>query len=331
MHFFAPWKEYFKMFLYELFKEQRKLYNFTQEEFYEGIFKKRAASSFEVHNTHDLKVKDLPVLSDRSMMSILEIIHYAKEEFISPYDEDLNSLFDIFQNNTEKENKDYIYKLYKKSIELKEHSIIYWNLYLIIKIQCSEYDSRIVPTDSQDLSELKKMILSKQKFTLYDYKIVTNLSLVFSYKELQPFLSSLFPLDSNAPTVTSEAAYYLLENITTKLVQNRDFESCTEVLNIYNDLLQKFPSYKYKLNYLITYNLVGYFFTNNMDSLNNSIKYVDLLGDLENVELAKLMKDNIYLMISKKNNGSMSKPETLLTKENNHIKLNEKKITKRLE
>ena len=80
------------MFLYELFKEQRKLYNFTQEEFYEGIFKKRAASSFEVHNTHDLKVKDLPVLSDRSMMSILEIIHYAKEEFISPYDEDLNSL-----------------------------------------------------------------------------------------------------------------------------------------------------------------------------------------------------------------------------------------------
>ncbi|UYY10673.1 hypothetical protein OLL89_14380 (plasmid) [Enterococcus faecalis] len=144
------------MFLYELFKEQRKLYNFTQEEFYEGIFKKRAASSFEVHNTHDLKVKDLPVLSDRSMMSILEIIHYAKEEFISPYDEDLNSLFDIFQNNTEKENKDYIYKLYKKSIELKEHSIIYWNLYLIIKIQCSEYDSRIVPTNSQDLSELKK-------------------------------------------------------------------------------------------------------------------------------------------------------------------------------
>ncbi|NSW18045.1 conjugal transfer protein TraA, partial [Enterococcus faecalis] len=77
--------------------------------------------------------------------------------------------------------------------------------------------------------------------------------------------------------------------------------------------------------------LVGYFLTNNMDSLNNSIKYVDLLGDLENVELAKLMKDNIYLMISKKNNGSMSKPDTLLTKENNHIKLNEKKITKRLE
>lgn len=37
---FAPRKEYFKMFLYELFKEQRKLYNFTQEEFYEGIFKK---------------------------------------------------------------------------------------------------------------------------------------------------------------------------------------------------------------------------------------------------------------------------------------------------
>ena len=32
MHFFAPRKEYFKMFLYELFKEQRKLYNFTQEE-----------------------------------------------------------------------------------------------------------------------------------------------------------------------------------------------------------------------------------------------------------------------------------------------------------
>lgn len=31
------------------------------------------------------------------MMSILEIIHYAKEEFISPYDEDLNSLFDIFR------------------------------------------------------------------------------------------------------------------------------------------------------------------------------------------------------------------------------------------
>lgn len=319
------------MFLYELFKEQRKLYNFTQEEFYQGIFKKRAASSFEVHNTHDLKVKDLSILSDRSMLSILEIIHYAKEEFISPYDKDVNTLFAIFQKNTEKENKDYIYKLYKKSIDQKEYSIIYWNLYLIIKIQCSEYDSRIVGVNSQDLAELKKMILTKQKFTLYDYKIVTNLSLVFSYKELQPFLKKLFPLDSNAPTVTSEAAYILLDNITTKLVQKRDFDNCTEVLNIYSDLLQNFPSYKYKLNYLITYNLVGYFLTNNMDSLNNSIKYVDLLGDLEHVEIAKFMKDNIYLMISKKNNDSLNKPDTLLTKDNNHIKLTEKKVTKRLD
>ena len=175
------------------------------------------------------------------------------------------------------------------------------------------------------------MILTKQKFTLYDYKIVTNLSLVFSYKELQPFLKKLFPLDSNAPTVTSEAAYILLDNITTKLVQKRDFDNCTEVLNIYSDLLQNFPSYKYKLNYLITYNLVGYFLTNNMDSLNNSIKYVDLLGDLEHVEIAKFMKDNIYLMISKKNNDSLNKPDTLLTKDNNHIKLTEKKVTKRLD
>lgn len=83
---------------------------------------------------YDFKVKDLFVLLDRSMMSILEIIYYVKEEFIFFYDEDLNLLFDIFQNNIEKENKDYIYKLYKKFIELKEYFIIYWNFYLIIKI-----------------------------------------------------------------------------------------------------------------------------------------------------------------------------------------------------
>lgn len=68
-----------------------------------------------------------------------------------------------------------------------------------------------------------------------------------------------------------------------------------------------------------------------MDFLNNLIKYVDLLGDLENVELVKLMKDNIYLMILKKNNGFMSKLDILFIKENNYIKLNEKKIIKRLE
>ncbi|EGO5805230.1 conjugal transfer protein TraA, partial [Enterococcus faecalis] len=96
--------------LNELMKFHRKELQLSQEEFYSGIFLRKSATQFEVHNKHSLKITDIPTLLDRSELSLQELINYSPEEFTSEFDKDLSYYYQLadtfFKENNPKTKKE---------------------------------------------------------------------------------------------------------------------------------------------------------------------------------------------------------------------------------
>ncbi|MGH2208245.1 conjugal transfer protein TraA, partial [Enterococcus faecalis] len=68
----------------------------------------------------------------------------------------------------------------------------------------------------------------------------------------------LFPISENSTSELKEIAALCLNNILAGSFLEKRYEDILPILNIYNELLTHFPSYKYKINYIHNKNLYLY-------------------------------------------------------------------------
>ena len=290
------------MHLNELMKIQRKSEKLSQAKFYEGIFQRNSASLFENHNEHFLKIADLPLLADRSNLTIPEIIRTCNEDFKSVFDKDLETYYFILskiQQNPDSEYNHELYSLYQKSIHEKFTSLKYMNLYLLIKLQTSSLISEIIPVDKQDLADIKKMFSSSKRFVLYHYKILSNLCTIFPYSDLQTLIEQLFPLREDSDEQIKDTACLSLSNAIALSIFTKDYSSCFILLNHFETLLSNYTSYKYKLSFIASRNMLLYFTSGDIEHIMKVFSYVEILKQVESPEYVEQFHKNLQTIISK--------------------------------
>lgn len=296
--------------LNELMKFHRKELQLSQEEFYSGIFLRKSATQFEVHNKHSLKITDIPTLLDRSELSLQELINYSPEEFTSEFDKDLSYYYQLadtfFKENNPKTKKE-IECFYQKVLDNYMDSIKYMNLYFMMKYTLSDKIEKITPIDKPDLLDVKKKFKNYTKYTLFHYKILANICSAFSYEELKPLIDSMFPIDKNAPYSLKEAVIIFLENFIGKHMFEKNYDNVFLLLDMYRDLLLNMQSYKYKLNYTANKNIVLYLTTKNLSYLNKVVEYTELIEDVEGPEIAQQIRYNLHKLISNENDEQAEK------------------------
>ncbi|HFZ4609014.1 conjugal transfer protein TraA [Enterococcus faecalis] len=314
------------MYLNELMKLCRKEFGENQEVFYKDIFSRRSASSFEIHNQHALQIKDIALLSDRSGLSFHELINYCKEDFASDFDKDLDyfrTTLDNYAKTQDIELKKNLEELYSKVVSLHFTSLKYMNLYFMMKLILSDKIDKISKIDYPDLLDVKKIFQNFSKFTLFHYKILANISSEFSFSELKPLYDELFPISENSTSELKEIAALCLNNILAGSFLEKRYEDILPILNIYNELLTHFPSYKYKINYIHNKNLYLYVTTKNLKYLNKVVSYIDLLEDIEGVEIAEQVRTSLEHLLSQEGDEK-GKNFIGIVNEHGHIQTYEK-------
>lgn len=286
------------MQLNDYIRTRRQELNISQIEFYKDLLSRSTADKFEKYNTSVLKIHKLPEIADRLDISFKELIHATSESFLSDFDRLNNRFLTISQqlaNNSigEIELSDSqiseliseIEAMLPLTIEMKDTSSKYSNLYFLIKISFSSMSNKIIPVDQTDLLFLKKKYKHQTTFNAADYKILVNLVTlpIFTVDDLDFLYKKLYPIQRNSPFELIETSHLVIANIITKHLRAYNFTSVRRELINLKRALDRNPSYRYSLIYLHDKSLLDFLESQytNAESLSAALQYVNIIEECE--------------------------------------------------
>lgn len=285
------------MLINEFLKQARTNLNLSQHSFYDDILSRSTAYKFENNNT-SIKISSIPKLADRMDLTCEELLYYSSDSLKTEFDKTRDLFLDKYSSlQTLKEEAEIektlqdIVEIYIQCIEKKADSLKYFNLYLLIKISCSEFTNRILEVDKADLLDLKKIYKTRKLYTSSDYKILANLITlpIFSIDDLQFMIDVLYPLSSNVPEELMYPAYLALTNITTKHIRNKDYDKARIATDNFEKQLEINPSYKFKLICMHDRALIDFL----TDKINNSNKLTEALQIINLIDICESPSSSI--------------------------------------
>jgi hypothetical protein len=302
-------------YVYKRFlKHTRTTLNLSQTTFYEDVLSRSTADKFEKNKT-SIKLSCIPILADRLDLTCEELLFYSSDTLYTDFDKIRDSFLNKYaslQSLAEKseinEVIEDIIAIYMQCIEPKYYSLKYFNLYLLIKISCSEFTDKILEVDKADLLDLK-IYKTRKLYTSSDYKVLANLITLplFTVNDLNFMIDVLYPLENNVPEEILYPAYLALTNLTTKHIKSKDYNKAKLAIDNFEEQLKVNPSYKFKLICLHDRALLDFLTDkiNNSSKLTEALQIIDIISTCEpqTSTIADRMKEALVSIIEKEDNS----------------------------
>ncbi len=305
----------FFMFLNDFLKHTRTTLNLSQTTFYEDVLSRSTADKFEKNKT-SIKLSCIPILADRLDLTCEELLFYSSDTLYTDFDKIRDSFLNKYASLQSLEEKSEINEviediiaIYMQCIEPKYYSLKYFNLYLLIKISCSEFTDKILEVDKADLLDLKKIYKTRKLYTSSDYKVLANLITLplFTVNDLNFMIDVLYPLENNVPEEILYPAYLALTNLTTKHIKSKDYNKAKLAIDNFEEQLKVNPSYKFKLICLHDRALLDFLTDkiNNSSKLTEALQIIDIISTCEpqTSTIADRMKEALVSIIEKEDNS----------------------------
>ncbi|MBD9966463.1 XRE family transcriptional regulator [Enterococcus faecalis] len=304
----------FFMFINDFLKHTRTTLNLSQTTFYKDVLSRSTADKFEKNKT-SIKLSCIPILADRLDLTCEELLHYSSDTLYTDFDKLRDSFLSKYTKLQSSKEQSEIHEviqdiidIYIQCLEPKYYSLKYFNLYLLIKISCSEFTDKILEVDKADLLDLKKIYKTRKLYTSSDYKVLANLITLplFTVDDLNFMFDVLYPLENNISEEILYPAYLALTNLTTKHIKNKDYNKAKLAINNFEKQLKVNPSYKFKLICLHDRALLDFLTDkiNNSSKLTEALQIINIIDSCEpsSSSLADRMKEATVSIIEKEDN-----------------------------
>ncbi|EPH72192.1 hypothetical protein D929_01986 [Enterococcus faecalis 02-MB-P-10] len=303
------------MLINEFLKDIRTTLGQSQKSFYKGVLSRSTVEKFE-KNVTSIKISSIPTLADCIDLSCEELLYYSSDSLKTEFDklrdlflEKYSTLDTLTEEHEIQRTIQDIVSIYTQCIEPKYTSLKYFNLYLLIKIACSEFSDKILEVNKADLLDLKKIYKNRLVFTSSDYKVLANLITlpIFTLKDLDFMIKKLFPITNKVPEEVLYPAYLALSNITTKHIRNKNYTDARLAIDSFEEHLKINPSYKFKLTCMHDRALIDFLTDkiNNSNRLTEALQIIDIIAICEppTSTIANRMKEALVSIIEKEDNS----------------------------
>lgn len=290
----------------ELLSLQRKERGMSQNEFYNHIISRPSANSFEQDDSNVIKLGFLPELTAKIDMSVKEAIDFCNENFLNELDlavKRLQTVINDYKQKSDLDSKNNVNNFYSEVLKKKQSSLFYFNIYLILQGNIDFLDG----VTKSDLLELKKIIKKRSIITSIDYKILANMLVFFSDKKLDFYMDKLFPLEENLTFEAVDSAYKVVNNLCSVNFQKKNFDATERYLKMFQEVLIKYPSYKYTLLYEHSRYLLRFFRSEEITDFNSAFSMIDIIEKCEgkNSTYAPNLRKNMLELIKSEGKGHL--------------------------
>ncbi|MGM0183316.1 hypothetical protein IGK74_002281 [Enterococcus sp. AZ150] len=292
------------MFLNQIIRTIRTKEKIPKTKTYKNTMSKSLYEHFEKGNEKSIKVAHVGIIAQNLNIPTQDLLHYSKASFKNEeeiyYDKVVEMVNQFVQTN-KKEKKESLKKEinehFKVSVKTRFDSCCMFSLYIFLKSISSNINLEISPPDQTDLIDIKKIIKSKTFYTSFEYKILSNLAIYFSFNDLKEIIEILYPLESNMPLGLIEASYISIENLLLTELRQEDLTNCFALMEILDKNLELYPSYQHRLIYLQFKELLEYLINLEPKHLFQCWNYIEIMSIADpNVNL-KQQKEALYKII----------------------------------
>ncbi|CAD5903219.1 helix-turn-helix domain-containing protein [Carnobacterium maltaromaticum] len=251
--------------------------------------------------------RDLQAISFNILLKLLDKLGVTIEEFLSLASNDASNT-DIFLRDElkklltdVKKNKKRILKIYTICQNKKDETVEYYSIYLLLQTLLSTTLDSIQPVSEEDKLVIKQRLeerfFSTSFISYYDYRILSNIIVLYSTEDIDSILEKVFPvkLINKRNFETYKMIRLTYNNAISIFIMNHDLKNANKYLQSAFHFEKEAPNQHFKSLLLYYYNI--YLFLAEPTSSeqketfkNEALYYLDIQKNLGYLDLYNQMK-----------------------------------------